>query len=241
MYSDLGERARNHRPTEVVSLGMTGTPQALRYARHVPLLACPFCREMFRDAEREACPVCGVPLVAFDKLPLSDDALSEDGLVREPEWEPLPRAFLGRSRGALAILSAAGLVAFFMPWAHMTIPDDVVFSGFMLARRLGWAWGAGVAWFVLVPTVLSRRSIMQMRGARVAAAFLAAFPGVTAALLLARPPHGAHGVPLRFTWEWGIFATLACSAVALGFALVFGGRVDDIKVGRGTSAGQVVH
>jgi hypothetical protein len=111
----------------------------------------------------------------------------------------------------------------------------------MMLRRLGWAWGAGVAWFVLLPTVLSRRSIMHMRGARVAASFLAAVPGVTTAVLLARPPHGAHGVPLRFVFGWGLYGTLALSAVALGFALFFGGRVEDIALRRGTSAGQVVH
>ena len=213
----------------------------LRYARPVPLLACPFCREMFRDEEHEKCPVCGVALVGFEKLPISDDALSEDGLVREPEWEPFPRTYMGRGRGPLVFLALAGLVAFCAPWVHLTMPDIVSYSGWMLARRLGWAWGAGVGWFVLVPTVLSRRSIMQMRGARVAAAFLAAVPGLTAALLVARPPHGVHNVPLHFTWEWPLFVTLALSVVALGFALTFGGRVDDIKVRRGTSAGQVVH
>lgn len=218
-----------------------GRAVAPRYARGVPLLACPFCREMFQQKEHDACPVCGVPLVAQGSLPLSDDALSEDGLSREPEWEPLPVTFLGRSRGALAVLSLLGLAAFFLPWVHLTMPDIVSYTGFTLARRLGWAWGGAVAWFVLVPTVLSRRSIMQMRGARVAASFLAAVPGVTASMLLARPPHGMHGVPLRFTWEPGIYATVALSVVAVGFALFFGGRVDDIKVRRGSSAGQTVH
>jgi hypothetical protein len=222
---------------------MTGSAPALplRYARHVSLLACPFCREMFEHDEYEKCPVCGVPLVAFEKLPISDEALSEDGVVREPEWEPLPATYMGRGRGPLAVLALVGLVVFCLPWVHMTVPDIVSYSGFMLAKRLGWAWGAGVAWFVLVPTVLSRRSIMQMRGARVAVSFLAAVPGTTAALLLARPPHGSHGVPLRFTWEWGIYATIALSVVAVGFALFFGGRVDDIKVRRGSSSGQMVH
>jgi hypothetical protein len=196
---------------------------------------------MFRDEENDRCPVCGVALVGFEKLPISDEALSEDGIVREPEWEPLPGTYMGRSRGALVLLAVAGLVAFCMPWVHLTMPDIVSYSGLMLAKRLGWAWGAGVGWFVLVPTVLSRRSIMQMRGARVAAAFLAAVPGTTAALLLARPPHGVHGVPLRFTWEWGIYATIALSLLAVVFAVFFGGRVDVIKVGRGSSAGQVVH
>jgi hypothetical protein len=211
------------------------------YAAPVALLACPFCREMFERSERRACPVCGVELVAFEKLPVSDDALREDGLPRQPEYEPLPAAYLGRGRGVLAALALAGLGAFFMPWVHVTLPDITTYSGFALARRLGWAWGAGVAWFVLVPTVLSRRSIMQMRGARVAAAFLAAVPGVTASVLVGRPPHGSHGVPLHFTFGGGLYVTLALSLLALVAAFVLGGRVDDIRLRRGTSHGQVVH
>lgn len=211
------------------------------YPAGVALMACPFCREMFELGEEQKCPTCGVELVAFDKLPLSDEALSEDGVPRQPEWEPLPAAYLGRSRGALPVLGVLGLVAFFSPWVHLTMPDIVSYAGFDLARRTGWAWGAGVAWFVLIPTVLSRRSVMKMRGARVAASFLAAIPGITAAILLARPPHGSHGIPVQLTWAWGLYATLALSAVAVGFALVFGGRVDVIPLRRGTSAGQVVH
>jgi hypothetical protein len=207
----------------------------------VALLACPFCRELFQADERVTCPVCAVKLVGFEKLPMSDDALHEDGLPRQPEWEPLPVTYLGRSRAALAVLAVGGLVAFFSPWVHVTMPDIVTYSGFALARRLGWVWGASVGWFVLLPTVLSRRTIMHMRGARVAASFLSAVPGITAAVLLARPPHGSHGVPLRFSFEWGLYATLALSVVAVGFALVFGGRIEDIALRRGTSAGQVVH
>jgi hypothetical protein len=196
---------------------------------------------MFAQRERNACPVCGVALVAFEKLPPSAGVPVEDGLPAEPEWEPLPATYLRRGRGPLAALGAFGLTAFFSPWVNLTLPDVISYSGFDIARRLGWAWAAGVAWFVLLPIVLSRRSIMQMRGARVAVSFLAAIPGTTAVLLLARPPHGAHGVPLRFTFAWGLYATLAASVVALTVALFFGGRVDDIRVKRGSSTGQVVH
>jgi hypothetical protein len=221
---------------------MTRALAAVRYAPRVsPLLACPFCREMFPPNERQTCPVCGVSLVGFDKLPLSAEAAAEGGIPHEPEWEPLPATYLGRSRGVLALLAALGLVAFLVPWVHLTMPDIASYSGLELSRRLGWPWGAGVGWFVLLPTVITRRSIMKMRGARVAASFLSAIPGVTACLLLARPPHGGHGVPLRFSWEWGLYTTLGLSVVALGFALFFGGRVDDIHVRQGTSAGQVVH
>ena len=205
------------------------------------LLACPFCRELFQEGERAKCPVCGVALVAFDKVRPSDEALSEDGLAPDPQHEPLPATYLGRGRGLLAALGLAGLVAFFLPWVELTMPDVLALSGFALAQRLGWAWGAGVAWFILVPTVLSRRSIFQMRGARVAAAFLAAVPGTTVAVLLARPPHGAHGVPVHFTFGPALYATLGLSIVALGAAILLGGRADDIRVRNGSSAGQLVH
>jgi len=205
------------------------------------LLACPFCREMFKRGERDACVVCGVKLVPFETLPPSADALSEDGVPQEPEMETLPLTYLGRGRGLIAALAIVGLVAFFLPWIHLTMPDDTVLSGCSLAQRLGWMWGAGVAWFILVPTVLSRRTIFQLRGARVAAAFLASVPGLTTVVLLTRPPHGAHGVPVRFTFEPALYATLALSLVACGVALTLGGRGDDIRVRRGTSAGQLVH
>jgi hypothetical protein len=204
------------------------------------LLACPFCRELFQEGERERCPVCGVALVAFEKLPPSHEALHED-LPVEPEHELLPARYLGRGRGLLAALALAGLVAFFLPWIDLTMPDVVALSGFALAQRLGWAWGAGVAWFILVPTVLSRRSIFQLRGARVAAAFLAAVPGTTVAVLLGRPPHGSRGVAVHFTFGPALYATLALSIVALGAAVMLGGRADDIRLRRGSSAGQLVH
>ncbi len=197
---------------------------------------------MFASGERAVCGVCGVPLVDFEKLPPSNDPSADgDGIPREPEWEPLPALYWRRGRGALVALSIAGLVAFFSAWVRLTLPDVVTYTGFDISRRLGWSWAAGVGWFVLLPMVLTRRSIMQMRGARVAACFLAAIPGVTAGLLLARPPHGGHGVPLRFTFAWGLHATCAVSALAVAVGLFFGGRVDDIRVKRGSSVGQVVH
>lgn len=207
--------------------------------RSVALLACPFCRELFAPRERRACPVCGVALVPFEKLPRSDEI--DDDARCEPEWEPLPFAYVRRGRGTLVGLAVVGLIAFGSPWVSLTMPDIVKYTGLDIARRLGWSWAAAVAWFVLIPIVLSRRSIMQMRGARVAVSFLTAIPGTTAALLLTRPPHGGYGVPLRFTFAWGLYATLGVSALALVKAFFFGGRLDDIRVKRGTSAGQVVH
>lgn len=239
--SILAWRARNISAPSLSIQPMAGVSAPVRYAAGVPLFACPFCRDMFEKREADACPVCGVALVPFEKLPPSAEALDEDGIPVAPEHELLAPTYMGRGRGALAGLALAGLVAFFLPWIHLSMPDSVNYSGVSIAMRLGWAWGAGVAWFVLIPTVLTRRTIMQMRGARVAASFLAAVPGMTAALILGRPPHGSHGVPLRFSFEPALYGTLGLSLLAIGFAVFFGGPLHEIRLRQGTSKGQVVH
>ena len=160
-----------------------------------------------------------------------------------PERELLAVTYMGRGRGALAGLALAGLVAFFLPWVRLTMPDIVSYSGVSIAMRLGWAWGAGVAWFVLVPTVLTRRSIMQMRGARVAASFLAAVPGHDCGPApRAHPARRARRAPAVHLRAWGLYGTLGplarwpsasrCSSAA---------RSTTSRCGRGTSAGQIVH
>jgi hypothetical protein len=212
------------------------------YPERVGLLACPFCREMFEEGEATACPVCGMELAKFEKLPLSLDAVHDEGGVpTAPELENLPWTFLGRSKGVLVALGIAGAVLFFLPWVQLTLPYIDSKSGFDLAhQRIGWLWAAFVGWTVLIPTVLSRRSIVQMRGARVAAAFLSAIPAVSVAILLAKPPHGGL-IPIRYTWDWPIYGMLAVSLIAVTFAVRLGGRVDDIKVARGTSKNQNLH
>ncbi len=209
-------------------------------AAAMAIVACPFCREMFEEGEESTCPVCGVALTAFEKLPPSHDAESEDGTPLAPEHEVLAPTYLRRGKGALAVLAVFGLFFFFIPWIHVTLPDTIDLTGFSLARRLGWTWGAAVSWVVLVPTVLSRRTIVQMRGARAAAAFLSSVPAVTIGILLARPPHSGL-VPLRFEYGWAIWASLFVSIVATVWSLRLGGRIDDIQVSRGTSVGQSVH
>lgn len=179
-------------------------------------------------------------LAPLEKLGVSHDALHEDGVPVEPEKEVLPATYLGRSRGALALAGLGGLTLFFMPWIHVTLPDVVSLSGFDLARRLVWVWTALAAWVVLVPTVLSRRTIWQMRTARVAAGFLSAIPAMTALVLLLRPPK-SRLIPIVFTYEWPLWSTLGLSLVAIGFAVRFGGRMDDIRVRRGTSHGHDLH
>lgn len=195
---------------------------------------------MFEKGEATACPVCGMSLVAFEKLPPSYEAATEDGIPIQPLHEPLPIGYMRRSRGALALIGLVGIALFFVPWIHVKVPDIFVLSGFQLGRSLGWAYGGGVAWMVLVPTVLSRRSLAQMYGARVAAAFLAAIPGVEVIVLRLFPPRTLY-FTLGFEFTWAFWATLALSIVAVVFAVRFGGKMEDVEVRRGTSTGQIVH
>lgn len=212
------------------------------YPERAMLLACPFCREMFEEGEAKACPVCGMELTKFEKLPPSLDAIHDEGGVPlAPELELLPWTYLGRGKGPLVVLAAIGVVLFFLPWVRLTLPYIDAKSGFDLAhQRIGWLWASFVGWTVLIPTVLSRRNIAQLRGARVAAAFLSAIPAVAVTILLSKPPHGGI-VPVRYTWDWPIYAMLAVSLAAIFFAVRLGGRADDIKVTRGTSQGQHLH
>ncbi|MBX3191469.1 MAG: hypothetical protein KF819_31025 [Labilithrix sp.] len=198
---------------------------------------------MFEEGEEKTCPVCGMELTNFEKLPPSLDALHDEGGVpTTPELETLPWTYLGRGKGPLLVLALIGIALFFLPWVRLTLPYIDAKSGFDLATdRLGWLWASFVGWSVLIPTVLSRRNIAQLRGARVAAAALAAAPAVAIAVLLLFPPHGKRGIPVRYTWDWSFWAMLAVSLFAVAVSVRLGGRVDDIKVTRGTSKGQHVH
>jgi hypothetical protein len=208
----------------------------------VGLLACPFCRELFEEGEAKACPVCGMNLAQLHKLPPSIDALHDEaGVPTAPEAELLPLTYLGRGKGPLAVLGLLGLAFFFLPWVRLTLPYIDQKSAFDLAHeRIGWLWACCAAWVVLIPTVLSRRSIVQMRGARVAAAFLSAIPAVAIGVLLAKPPRGGI-IPVRYTWDWPMWATLAVSLLAIGVSIWLGGSAQDIEVRRGSSKGQTLH
>jgi len=197
---------------------------------------------MFEEGEARTCPVCGMKLAKFEELPPSLDAIHDEGGVPlAPELEPFSPTYLGRGKGPLLALAAAGVVLFFLPWVNLTLPYIDSKSGFDLAhQRIGWLWASFVGWSVLIPTIFTRRNIAQLRGARVAAAFLSAIPAVAVAILFLKPPR-AGVVPVRFTWEWPIYAMLAVSLAAIAVAVRLGGRADDIKVTRGTSKGQAVH
>ena len=212
----------------------------LRASAMSDLIACPFCHELFAKGEAKECPACGLRLTDLSKLPMSHDAMAEDddfGIPIQPHLEELPWFEVRRGRGILMVGAVLGFIAFFAPWVNMSSPEIRLLSGADLARRSGWIWGAVVAWFVLLPMMITRRSIDQMRGARVAAAFLSAVPVITTTILWLMPPHARY-VPIRFVWGWGLYTTWILGLIATAVSVRLGGRLDDISVSRGSLAGR---
>jgi hypothetical protein len=197
------------------------------------LLACPFCRETFRPERARQCPSCGLALRPVDELPPELDASLDDEPIA-PEDEVLAWTYPQRGRGALALLALLGIAAFFLPWAHETMPERVTLSGAGLARHLGWVWAPFVAWFVMLPLVVSRRTIRRMRGARVAVCFLAGMALVTVAVRVLFPPPVQRLDPHVLEWGVGLWATGVIAVASIAVGLGFGGSLERLtsRVGR---------
>jgi len=197
------------------------------------LLACPFCRELFTPSEGDQCPHCGLMLVDLEKLPPSAEArreAEEAGLVDPPELEALGFWYLGRGRGALPMLAAAGLALFAAPWARLERPDEVTLSGLDLARTgVPWLFGGAVGLFLLVPLVWSRRSVVELRGVRVIAATLSVMTALEAAALFFWPPLESAHYSSGLTYRWGLAASLVTSLLATVQSARLGGRLDDLR------------
>ncbi|HEY4117295.1 MAG TPA: hypothetical protein VGM56_05545 [Byssovorax sp.] len=206
------------------------------------LVACPFCRQMFERSEARACPECGLALEALAKLPPSHDAQAlEPEEPIPPHMQPLPWTYLGRNRALLVVVALLGFACFFAPWLHESAPEIRTLTGFGFARKLGWLWAPAVAFFVMVPLVVTRRSIYRMRGARVAVAFLAGIVLTTACVRIARVPESSRYLPVRIEWGWGLYATGALGLVALALAVGFGGKLDDMPTKERAPTGATLH
>ena len=190
---------------------------------------------MFASGEAKVCPACGLALADVAALPPSYEATLEEDWPDKPEWEDLPWLYWRRGRLALLVAALVGLGLFFVPWIQETAPEIETLSGFDMARRLGWIWAVAVSWGMLIPIVLSRRSVARMRGARVISSVFCAIPVITGAILLLlppRPPPRLH-IPVAFHYTYGLYATVALALVALPFALWFGGKIDDLPMPKG--------
>ena len=206
------------------------------------LLACPFCREIFQRDEAAVCRVCGVELTPLSKLPPTTDASDESWQEPvPPHMEVFPWTYGGRGRALLAGLALAGIGLFFAPWVVETAPEIRTMTGFAFAHRLGWLWSAAVAWFVMLPLVVSRRSIYKMRGARVAVAFLSAIVLTTVLVRIGNRPTPTRFVPVRFTWGWGLYASGVTALLALIAAPFFGGRIDDLPTKEQRRGDETLH
>ena len=170
-------------------------------------------------------------LVPMSQLPPSLDALddeAEQGQVTFPENVPLPVTYMGSGRGVLLALSALGLFAFFLPWVELTAPETVVYSAFDLARgRAGFLWGGATAWLVMIPLVITRRTIARMRGVRVVTVMFAAMTLTEALMLWLMPPHRGM-TPLELRFRYGLYLSAAVSIAGMVAAARFGGSLDNL-------------
>ncbi len=206
------------------------------------LYACPFCRQLFTKGEVSSCPDCDVKVLPLAELPPSHDAeLIEPPEVVPPEHEMLSWTFSGRGRGLLLLLAVLGIGMFLAPWLKQSSPEIQVWSGFEFARRLGWLWAAGVSWLVMIALVVSRRTIKQMRGARVAVGFLAAADLLTVVMRLAMTPRQDPFAPLRFEYGWGMYGSAIVAVCALIVAARFGGSLADMPTGQPRRGDETLH
>lgn len=168
----------------------------------------------------------------MERLPLSLEAQAERDARPHvtPEHRTLSPWFWRRGRGAMALLALCGLGLFFAPWVELTHADEVTLRGFDLARgNATWLWGGAVGWFLSVPLVLSRRSVVDLRGIRIIAATFAAMTLLEVVFLLVRPPaeHAYFNYGLSYTW--GLYASGAVSLMGIIAALRLGGRLEDLR------------
>jgi hypothetical protein len=194
------------------------------------LLACPFCRELFERSETEHCPECDIPLEPLHRLAPSYEAVEEDAARWErtrPEDERRPLFAVGRGRGALVVIALASLLMFWLaPWVSISSPHSEVRSGYSLARGpLGMLWGGAMAWFVSLALVVSRRTIMQMRGVRAILMVFAAMTASEIAVLLIMSPSRSSELTVIYEWSWGLYASLSLSLLGVLVAARFGGAL----------------
>lgn len=196
------------------------------------LLCCPFCRELFTEDDAvERCPDCGVDLVPFQSLAASPESRLElEAAEAQTPVEHRVRPFwdLGRGKGLLLICALLGLASYALPWFSQSSPETRVLTGFQLARHhVGWLWGGAVGWFILLPLLLTRRTIVQMRGVRMISGVFASMTALEVLVFVNMTGSRQTQVVVQFAWEWGIWVSSFVSAVGTCAALALGGSLPD--------------
>jgi len=135
---------------------------------------------------------------------------------------PLPRWSPAGGRGAVVALALVNLTLFFAPWLVIRIPASYAFSGFELTTTRGfWFGGGAVASLVLIPLVVSRRTLAELRGIRAIASLLASVTAWQSLFVIALSgARGSSQVSYEFTAAF--FASGVLSGLAAVVALRLG-------------------
>lgn len=175
------------------------------------------------------CPECDVALVPLHQLPPSPETVLEREaaiLQNPPEWQRRGLYDFGRGRGLLPLIALMGLAGFFQPWFVLSKPETLVLSGFQIARfYAGWLWAGAVGWFIVIPLVLSRRTIADLRGIRVISAFFASLTLGEILVLSNASPSSKVRVPVEFGWSYGLFWSALASIFGVIVAIRLGGSL----------------
>jgi hypothetical protein len=178
------------------------------------------------DEGVSVCPDCGVDLQPLSTLgPSAETILEREAEIENTprQWQVRPLWDLGHGKGVLLLLAAVGLLSFFQPWVRLTRPEATLLSGYVIARHYaGWIWGGAVGWFILVPLVLTRRTLVQMRGVRIVSTLLASLTFFEVLMMATLSATRGGRVLVVFEWEpwfWvsgGVSLLGAIGAVMLG-------------------------
>ena len=124
---------------------------------------------------------------------------------------------------------------------HESAPEIRTLSGFEFSKLLGWIWAGGLGWFVMIPLLVTRRTIRQMRGARVAVGFLASMVLLTVVTRLALTPTAHPLIPVRVSWGWGMYAAGCLACMALVLTWKFGGDITDMPTQQPRRGDETLH
>jgi hypothetical protein len=179
------------------------------------------------------CPECGVDLVPFQSLDHSPESQLELERITEQtpiEYRTLRFWNMRRGKGLLLACALLGLASYALPWFAQTSPETRVLTGFQLARHfVGWLWGGAVGWFILIPLLLTRRTIVAMRGVRMIAAVFASMSALEILVFVNMTASRQNHVLVQFAWEWGIWVSSFISALGTCAALTLGGPLPEIR------------